>query len=217
MLRSSITAEDVSYDILSSPGKRSVHEVTALLDNHFVSNTFWEELSAAVSVHVTSCYRGKLDSKSTVFKAPGEHRGAQVSFVKELQSAVEQLAAEKDVTIAELMCRPILVKIEGDDCVISKQTNWIMLSFDLIDNKQKLQNHRLHRLLAVVKISENYFLIRHCQMRIRQCSWIGGSSFRMLGIKSRIFGASSRNAISIFQISLPFLSSYPEAEMQYWG
>lgn len=58
------------YQDLSSPEKKSVREITALLDNHFVSNVFWEKISSAVpnlpSLRVINSYMQKLDESTAV-------------------------------------------------------------------------------------------------------------------------------------------------------
>lgn len=154
----------IDYQNLSSPDKKTVREIAALLDNHFVSNVFWEKISSTVpnlpSLHLINSYRRNLDENTVVFKTPGKSAGAQVSFVRELKNAISEFAANRGMSGEELRAQPILVKIEGDGCVVSKQTNWTTLSFLLIDSGRRLQSHRLHRLLAVVEIPENYFQIR---------------------------------------------------------
>ncbi|KAL1482737.1 hypothetical protein MTO96_033587 [Rhipicephalus appendiculatus] len=112
------------------------------------------------TLRVINSYREKLDAMSVVFKTPGMSPGAQVSFVQELQSAVTEFAVDRGLELKDLGSQPINVKIEGDGCVVSKQTSWTTLSFVVIDSRKKLQNHKLHRLLAVVEIKENYFQIR---------------------------------------------------------
>lgn len=79
----------VEYDILSSPDKRNVREIAVLLDSHFVSNVFWEQLSATVpnlpTLRLVNSYREKLDSRINVFRTRGSSPGAQVSFQEELR------------------------------------------------------------------------------------------------------------------------------------
>ncbi|KAH9384437.1 hypothetical protein HPB48_026444 [Haemaphysalis longicornis] len=154
----------VDYDLLSSPEKSNVREVTALLDNHFVSNAFWKEISATMPnlppMQLVNSYREKLDARISVFKTPGEFPGAQVRFEDDLRQAVLELAAEKKIGTRDLATEKLVVKIEGDGCVVSRSTSWTTLSFVLIDKERSLQSHRLHRLLAVVEGSEKYFNIK---------------------------------------------------------
>lgn len=96
----------VDYDYLSSPDKRSVREITFLLDNHFVSNVFGEKISSAIpnlpSLHIINSYRKKLDENTAVFKTPGEFAGAQVSFEYELEYAIAEIAINKGLAGKQL-------------------------------------------------------------------------------------------------------------------
>lgn len=89
----------MNYDTLSTPNKKSVREIASLLDNHFVSNVFWEQLSSTMpnlpTLHLINSYKEKLDAMSTVFNTPGKSPGAQVFFVQELQLAIAEFAVDR--------------------------------------------------------------------------------------------------------------------------
>ncbi|KAH6933577.1 hypothetical protein HPB50_016532 [Hyalomma asiaticum] len=152
------------YDALTSSDQRCVRNVAALLDNHYVSNVFWEQLSAELpnlpTLWIINSYRQKLDKLVRIFRTPGQSAGAQVSFEEELQSAVQECASCKGLTLEDIAKEPLLVKVEGDGCVVNRHKTWTMLSFVIIQSGRNLQSHRLHRLLAIAEIPETYFSIR---------------------------------------------------------
>lgn len=141
-----------------------VPEIADLLDNHFVSNVFWEQLSSTMpnlpTLRVIYSYSEKLNAMSLVFETPGTSPDAQVPFIQELQSGVTKFAFDRGLEVKDLGSRTIIVKIEGDGCVVSMQTSWTTLSFVVIDSREKLRNQKLHRLLAVAEIKEYYFQIK---------------------------------------------------------
>lgn len=83
-----------------------------------------------------------------------------MSFQEELQAAVQEYASCKGLTVQEVGEEPLLVKVEGDGCVVNRHKTWTTLSFVIIQSGRNLQSHRLHCLLAVAEIQESYFSIR---------------------------------------------------------
>lgn len=154
----------ISYSDLDPSDQQMVRDIAVLLDEHAVSNTFWQQLCRTVkylpSVKLLDSYRETLTIHIEIFKTPGNAKGAQVSFLRDLETAIKEIAADEKKTLTDISAQHLVIKIEGDGCKVSKKTSWTTLSFVVIRSDKQLQSPRWHRLLAVVETHECYFAIR---------------------------------------------------------
>lgn len=153
-----------NFDSLSPEDKKLVRELVCLLDDHFISDTVWQELCNCLpnlpSPLLLRSFREKLDLKSDIFRTPGDSTGAQVSFCEELAKAIRQLAERENASVAGLADHQLIVKVEGDGCKISRRTSWTTLTFVLIRRGQRMQSHNMHRQLVLSEAPENYYALR---------------------------------------------------------
>lgn len=154
-----------SLSELSEADRKLVQDITVLLDDYFVSNGFWQELSHHIgsipSLRLVNEYRECIDSMLEVTETPGQFVGAQVSFRRELAVLIKEKCRKESKSLERLSATSnLVIKIEGDGCSINRKSTWTMLSFVDVDGTKKLQHHRNHRLLAISEASESYFNIR---------------------------------------------------------
>ncbi|XP_064472473.1 uncharacterized protein LOC135386904 isoform X1 [Ornithodoros turicata] len=142
-----------------------IGDITALLDDHYVSNVFWQELSHRLqglpSLKLINEYRESVNNLIEVAETPGQCVGSQVSFVEDLKHAILEKCKKERKTVEEISRSGTLtVKLEGDGSRISKKASWTILSYVVLECTGNPQGHKKHRILALADIPENYFMLR---------------------------------------------------------
>ena len=146
------------FDGLSAKEKDSVEQVLFLLDKFCVSDHYYHELTM-ISDGLPKSYlikqrRKQLNDICHVTRTPGNADGAQVSFTDLLKERISDLIAKtEDVNF---MGKPIQVKISGDGARMTRNSNYILLSFALIQTGNKVMSAGGNHTIAVVKGSESY-------------------------------------------------------------
>ncbi|CAC5396321.1 unnamed protein product [Mytilus coruscus] len=96
--------------------------------------------------------RDNMNNNLEIYRTPGNTHGAYVSLRTELRKMIEQRS-----NIPE----NIKIKISGDGTKVSRISNYVVISFSLLDESAKLSSNE-QVVLAIVKTSEQYDTLDTC-------------------------------------------------------
>ncbi|KAJ7369993.1 hypothetical protein OS493_034939 [Desmophyllum pertusum] len=102
--------------------------------------------------------RNELNKICTIEPVPGQYPGAQISFSETLKNHVRELL-ENDPSYD--ITEPVKVKISGDGAKMSRSTNFMILSFCLLQTGEKVMSSRGNRTIAIVNGPEKYDTLKH--------------------------------------------------------
>ncbi|XP_028408194.1 uncharacterized protein LOC114530773 [Dendronephthya gigantea] len=137
------------YDQLSIDGKCKVEAILFLMDKFAVGDAFIHELSMVVegmprSYLIKQC-RNKLNSICAVKPTPGAAPGAQISFKDSLVDKLRLMVEDGKLTAGE----KVKVKISGDGARMTRLTNYVILSYCVLDDsKDVLAAKGIHKILV---------------------------------------------------------------------
>ena len=87
-----------------------------------------------------------------VERTVGEYPGAKLDFTSTLTEHVQELLLHKP----ELSTSTIQVKLSGDGASMSQLTNFMMMSFSLLQWDEKVMSSENNRTVAIVNGPEDY-------------------------------------------------------------
>ena len=169
--KQSDTGKTVSFDYDSEDGntadKETVEQMLFLLDKFCSSDEMYHELAIhhedLPRSYLIKQKRSDLNKLSHVEMIPGKHPGAQIPFVDTLSDHVRQLLeCDQNYGIDD----PIKVKISCDGAKMSRSTNFVILSFALLQSGSQVMSSKGNRTLAIVNGPENYDTIKDSMQNI---------------------------------------------------
>ena len=102
--------------------------------------------------------RKQLNDICTIERVPGHYTGAQISFTETLKAHIKDLQKnDPSFDINE----PVKVKISGDGAKMSRSSNFMILSFSLLQTAEKVMSSRANRTIAIVNGPEKYDTLFH--------------------------------------------------------
>lgn len=98
-----------------------------------------------------------LNEMSHLTVTPGKSPGVQTSFKELLREQILDLRSEgqSGMTATE----PIKVRISGDGVRVTRNTNYIIMSFSILQEEEELMSSRGNRTIAIVQGSEDFTTI----------------------------------------------------------
>ena len=139
-----------------------VEQVLYLLDKFCASDELYHELTIICDElpksHLIKQKRSQLNNICTVENVPGCHPGAQISFTETLRCHIKDLQ-RKDPSFG--LNEPVKIKISGDGAKMSRSTNFMILSFCLLQTGKKVMSSRRNRTIAIVNGPEKYDTLEH--------------------------------------------------------
>ena len=146
---------DKEYSSIANTEKEEddkLEQVLYLLDKFCASDELYHELTMIcddlLKSYLIEEKRNQLNNICSTEPVAGQYPGAQISFTETLKSHVRELLQTDP---SHDMTEPIKVKISGDGAKMSRSTNFMILSFCLLQTGKKSN---------VLKSQQNYY---NCQ------------------------------------------------------
>lgn len=139
-----------------------VEQVLYLLDTFCASDELYHELTIMCDElpksYLIKQKRNQLNDICTIERVPGHYPGAQISFTETLKTHIKDLQ-KNDPSFG--VNEPVKVKISGDGTKMSRSTNFMFLSFSLMQTDEKVMSSRGNRTIAIVNGPEKYDTLEH--------------------------------------------------------
>lgn len=135
----------------------NLEQLLFLLDKFCVSDELYHELTILYNdlprSYLIKQKRSDLNKLCHIEKAPGIYPGAQISFLDTLKEHIADfLKSNPNYPMEE----PMKVKISGDGAKMSRTTNFMLLSFSLLETGEKVMSSKGNRTLCIVNGPEKY-------------------------------------------------------------
>ena len=151
-------AEGSKYSNLPEQDKEKIEQILFLLDKFCVGDAFYHELTMIFdglprSYLVKQC-RDDLNKMCHLDPLQGKHIGAKVSSVEALfQEHIQDYLHQNPSFSTD---DKIQIKINGDGARMTRNSNFILLSFSILQTEQSVMSAKGNRTIAVVNASEGY-------------------------------------------------------------
>ena len=149
--------EDSSIPNTDKEEDNKLEQVLYLLDKFCASDELYHELTMICDdlpkSYLIKQKRNQLNNICNIEPVPGQYPGAQISFTETLKSHVKELLQTDP---SHDMTEPIKVKISGDGAKMSRSTNFMILSFCLLQTGEKVMSSKANRTIAIVNGPEKY-------------------------------------------------------------
>ena len=137
-----------------------LEQVLFLLDKFCVGDEVYHELSYESDdlpkSYLVKQLRAKMNKTYIVERTVGEYPGAKLNFTSTLTDHVQELLQHKP----ELSTSTIQVELSGDGASMSRSTNFMMMSFSLLQWDEKVMSSKNNRTVAVVNGPEDYHTLK---------------------------------------------------------
>jgi len=147
------------YQNLSQDEKQKIEQILFLLDKYCVGDAFYHELSMTFnglprSYLVKQC-QDDLNKLCHIEPLQGKYIGAKVSSVKSLfqEHIQDYLNQNPSYNIND---DKIKIKINGDGARMTRNSNFILLSFSILQTEESVMSAKGNRTIAIVNGSESY-------------------------------------------------------------
>ena len=104
--------------------------------------------------------RNQLNKLCHITSTPGEEEGAQVSFKDLLRERIAEHVTTHPSIITNN--KPVQVKISGDGACTTRNSNFILLSFGLLQAPNDIMTAKGNYTIGVVNGKENYTTVQKC-------------------------------------------------------
>ena len=149
--------EDSSIPNTDKEEDNKLEQVLYLLDKFCASDELYHELTMICDdlpkSYLITQKRNQLNNICSIEPVPGQYPGAQISFTETLKSHVRELLQTDP---SHDMTKTIKVKISGDGAKMSRSTNFMILSFCLLQTGEKVMSSKANRTIAIVNGPEKY-------------------------------------------------------------
>ncbi|KAK3704236.1 hypothetical protein QZH41_020490 [Actinostola sp. cb2023] len=154
--------KDTKYSTLSEDDKARVESILYLIDKFGVGDEFIHQLSMIVegmprSYLFKQC-KNSLNENCKLKTTPGKAPGAQHSFSELL---AEQIKVLKKANVLQ-DDEKVTVKLSGDGARMSRVSNFILLSFAILQSTDDLLSSKGNHTIAVVNGPENRETLAEC-------------------------------------------------------
>ena len=138
--------------------EETIEQVLFLLDKFCASDELYHEFTLAYDnlprSYLVKQKRSELNKLCHIEKVPGQFPGAQISFSETLKDHIREfLKSHPDHDVTD---DPIKVKISADGAKMSKTTNFMILSFALLQTGKNVMSSSGNRSLAIVNGPKKY-------------------------------------------------------------
>ena len=142
---------------ITQADKENLEQLLFLLDKFCVSDDLYHELTIQYNdlprSYLIKQKRSDLNKLFHIERTPGNYPGAQISFKDTLQEHIRgYLKSNPNHPLEE----PIKVKISGDGAKMSRTTNFMILSFSLLQTGENVMSSKGNRTLCIVNGPEKY-------------------------------------------------------------
>ena len=144
------------YEDLPQEEKDKIEQVLFLMDKCCMGGEVYHELSMVIDglpkSYLTKQARINLKKTYHIERAPGIYPGAALNFTSTLQDHVKELLNKAP----ELKEQKIQVKLSGDGARMSRTTNFMMMSFTLLQLHENVMSPKDNRTVAIINGPEKY-------------------------------------------------------------
>jgi hypothetical protein len=102
--------------------------------------------------------RDQLNKMCHINALPGHQEGAQVYFKELLKERVQNYITSHTNIISDGV--PLRVKISGDGANMTRSSNYVLMTFGLLDASEDLMAAKGNHTIAVVKGKEDYDVLK---------------------------------------------------------
>ncbi len=140
--------------------KNNLEKILFLLDKFCVGDEVYHEFTT-LSEDLPKSYlikqlRSDLNKTYHIERTMGKCPGAKLDFSSTLSAHIEDLLLQKP----ELRNQVVQVKLSGDGARMSRSTNFMMMSFALLQCKEKVMSSKSNRTVAIINGPEKYETLR---------------------------------------------------------
>ncbi|CAB4028869.1 Hypothetical predicted protein [Paramuricea clavata] len=152
------------FDALSDDDKGKVEKVLFLLDKFCVGDDFYHEITMLVEglpkSYLVKQRRDQLNKMCHITSTPGEEHGAQLPFKDLLKNRIKKYTIAHPNVVRDN--ETIKVKISGDGANVTRSSNFILMSFAILQSTDDVLAAKGNHTIAVVKGKEDYDVLKHC-------------------------------------------------------
>jgi len=154
-------AAETSQEELSESQSSQIEQILFLLDKFYVSDQFYHELTVTYEdmprSYLIKQLRSDLNKVTHIESVPGIYPGAQCNFEELLTQHVKDYLTDNP---AHNPNDAIKIKVSMDGARMSRTTNFLILSFCLLQNEENAMSSKGNRTIAVVNGPEGYDTVR---------------------------------------------------------
>ncbi|CAB4007697.1 Hypothetical predicted protein [Paramuricea clavata] len=157
-----------SYKDLPTEEQQKIQETLHIMDKFCISDASYHELSCCPggdelprSYLIKQCKEG-LNKLIYIERTPGEANGAALNFQDELRVVIEGMI-QADETLKDAHFK---VKISGDGAKMTRLTNFIIISFSILNAEDTVMSSKGNHTVAVIKGHEDYALLKESCSKI---------------------------------------------------
>ena len=146
---------------VSQSEKDKVEEILFLLDKFYVSDKFYHEVTM-LDCQLPRSYlikqrHDQLNKMCSISRLPGKFDGCEVDFEETPGKCLQRFVQENpDFDYSN----SVRINFSGDGAQMSRNTNFVILTVAMLDNKNYAMAAKGNHTLAVVKASENYEVLK---------------------------------------------------------
>ncbi len=152
------------FDALLDDDKGKVEKVLFLLDKFCVGDAFYHEITMLVEglpkSYLVKQRRDQLNKMCHISATPGEEHGAQLPFKQLLKNRIKEYTIAHPNVVRDN--ETIKVKISGDGANMTRSSNFILMSFAILQSTDDVFAAKGNHTIAVVKGKEDYDVLKHC-------------------------------------------------------
>ena len=141
---------------LDEEEKNKVEQVLFLLDKFCVGDETYHELSMITEglpkSYLVKQSRTAMNKLYHIERTPGKYSGSCLNFTSTLKDHVRELLMKEP----ELKEGKIQVKLSGDGARMSRTTNFMMMSFTLLQLNESVMSPKHNRTVAIINGPEKY-------------------------------------------------------------
>lgn len=159
-----VTSNSHGFDALSDHEKSKIEMVLFLLDKFCVGDSFYHEITMLFDdlprSYLVKQKRDQLNRMCHITSTPGDEEGAQVSFKELLRERIREFVTTHPSIISE--GEPVQVKISGDGARMTRNSNFILISFTLLQSTDDMMTAKGNHTIGVVNGKEDYDTLKRC-------------------------------------------------------
>jgi hypothetical protein len=166
MMENNVTGstDNNGFDALSEDDKDKVEKVLFLLHKFCVGNAFYHVITMLVDglpkSYLVKQRRDQLNKMYHITSTSGEEHGAQLPFKELLQNRIKEYLITHPNALKEN--ETIKVKISGDGAQMTRTSNFILMSFALLQFTDDILAAKGNYTIVVVKSKEDYIVLTNC-------------------------------------------------------
>ena len=153
--------EGSKYGSLPEQEKEKIEQILFLLDKFCVGDAFYRELTMAFEglprSHLMKQCRDDLNKMCHIEPLQGKYIGTKVNSVEELfQEHIQDYLHQNPSFGTD---DKIKIKINGDGARMTRNSNFILLSFSILQTEESVMSAKGNGTIAIVNASEGYLAL----------------------------------------------------------